>query len=476
MASRVRFHPDRRQLLLGGASVIGMLAVAGPVRADLPVREYSLAAYPARTRLAGINPPEIDVWTYGGTLPGPEIRVKKGERLRVRFENRLREETTVHWHGIRLPNAMDGVPHLTQKPVAPGETFVYEFKCPDAGTYWYHPHQRSHEQVGRGLSGALIVEEPTPYPVDREQTWVIGDWRLGRDGDFIDDFGDLHDISHNGRIGNTITINGKVPGKFAVRAGERIRLRLINAASARILALHFDGHQPKVVALDGQPVAPHDPEGGSIILGPAMRADIVLDMTNEPGSVFTILDRPGRNRSYRLFDMVYDSSAPVRKTFGAVPALPSNPLAEPDLENAVRHVVTLNGGMMSRMESAIVDGKRVDAHTMFRSGLMWAINGVAAKDHVHEPMLNLALGKTYLFELVNESAWLHPMHLHGHAFRFLSANGRPRPHREWLDTVLLWPRERVEIAFVADNPGDWMFHCHNLEHQLGGMMALVRVS
>jgi len=108
MASHVRFRPDRRQLLLGGASVIGTLAVAGPVRANLPVREYPLTAHPARARLA-IGSPEIDVWTYGGTLPGPEIRVKQGERLRVRFENRLREETTVHWHGIRLPNAMDGV-------------------------------------------------------------------------------------------------------------------------------------------------------------------------------------------------------------------------------------------------------------------------------------------------------------------------------------------------------------------------------
>ena len=198
-------------------------------------------------------------------------------------ENRLEEETTVHWHGLRVPNAMDGVPHLTQPPIAPGATFVYAFDLPDAGTYWYHPHQRSFEQVGRGLYGPLIVEEREPIRVDRDVTWVLDDWRLLPDAQISGDFGGFMDASHNGRVGNTVTVNGRVPEIFPVRAGERLRLRLINAANARIFGLEFHGHRPRMIALDGQPVEPHEPEGGRVVLGPAMRADLVLDMSGRPG-------------------------------------------------------------------------------------------------------------------------------------------------------------------------------------------------
>jgi len=126
----------------------------------------------------GTRPPATAVWAYNGTVPGPEIRVRQGERVRVAVENRLVEETTVHFHGIRLPNAMDGVPHLTQEPIRPGNTFVYEFDLPDAGTYWYHPHTNSAEQVWRGLSGPLIIEEREPIRVDRDVVWFLSDWRL----------------------------------------------------------------------------------------------------------------------------------------------------------------------------------------------------------------------------------------------------------------------------------------------------------
>ena len=166
----------------------------GPVEAG-PIAEYHLVARPGRTHLVGGSYPETAVWSYNGTVPGPEIRVRQGERLRITVENRLAEETTVHWHGLRVPNAMDGVPHLTQKPIAPGETFVYEFDVPDAGTYWYHPHQRSFEQVGRGLYGPLIVEEREPIQVDRDVTWVLDDWRLLPDAQISDDFGNFMDAA-----------------------------------------------------------------------------------------------------------------------------------------------------------------------------------------------------------------------------------------------------------------------------------------
>jgi FtsP/CotA-like multicopper oxidase with cupredoxin domain len=417
------------------------------------------------------------VWCYNGRTPGPDIRVRQSERIRVVVENRLPEETTVHWHGIRLANAMDGVPHLTQKPIAPGETFTYEFTCPDAGSFWYHPHQRSFVQVGRGLYGALIVEEPEPVPVDRDVTWVLADWRLLDDASISGDFGNMHDVSHNGRVGNTVTVNGRIPETFAVRAGERIRLRLINGANARIFGLEFEGHKPQIIALDGQPVEPHAPADGRVVLGPAMRIDLLLDMTAQPGQRLRVIDTFYRGLEYRLLDLVYADAAPLRDLAHAVPVrLPDNPLPEPNLKAAQRHQIVLGGGMMGSMRTAMLDGKQVDTRTLMHNGLVWAINGVAAKGHVHEPLLTLERNRPYILELVNDTMWHHPVHLHGHSFRVITRDGKPTRHREWQDTVLLGKQERAEIAFVAENPGDWMIHCHILEHQAGGMMGVIRVT
>jgi FtsP/CotA-like multicopper oxidase with cupredoxin domain len=426
------------------------------------------------------------VWAYEGLVPGPQIRIRQGERLRVRVENRLPEETTVHWHGVRVPNAMDGVPHLTQPPIAPGASFVYEFDCPDAGTFWYHPHARSFEQVERGLAGALIVEEAQPIAVDRDLVWVLDDWRLTPDAQISEDFGNMMDVSHAGRLGNTVTVNGRVPERFAVRSGERIRLRLVNAANARIFGLEFQGHRPLVIALDGQPTDPYAPEQGRIILGPAQRADLLLDCMGRPGDRFTVLDRFYPQQQYRLVDLAYNEGAPLRQSpLDAPMRLQPNPLAAPDLQSAVRHTVEFGGGAMDPklMQGTGRDGSgrmamMSEMMDRMRRGAIWTINGVSVPggEHVHAPLLTLDRGASYVLDMRNDTEWWHPMHLHGHVFRVLSRNGRPNIRREWLDTVLMAPRERVEIAFVADNPGDWMFHCHILEHQQGGMMGSVRVA
>jgi len=468
---------NRRRLLTGAASV--MAAGALPARASAvpgAAKEFRLVAAPARLSLVGTQHPATELWCYDGRVPGPEIRIRQGERLRVLVENRLPDETTVHWHGIRLPNAMDGVPHLTQKPIAPGATFAYEFDCPDAGTYWYHPHENSSEQIGRGLSGPLIVEERGAIDVDRDITWMLSDWRLLKNASISGDFKNMHDVSHGGRIGNVVTVNGAVRESFDVRAGERVRLRLINGANARIFSLEFEGHAPKVIALDGQPVEPHEPPQGRVVLGPAMRADVVLDMTGAPGQSFRVVDRFYASLNYRLLNLVYRDELPLRARSADGPPLPANPLAEPRLDEAERHKIVLGGGMMGQMSAAIMDGKRTDIRTLLQNGLAWAVNGVAARGHLHEPMLTLPLNRSHVIELVNDTAWHHPMHLHGHVFRVVSRNGQPTRFREWQDTVLLAPRDRAEIALVADNPGDWMFHCHILEHQAGGMMGVIRVA
>ena len=467
----IRSPHSRRRFLAGlaGISALPLLPVrgssAGAAQAQLV--EARLIAAPAQVQVAPPEYPSTGAWTYNGSLPGPVLRARQGDRLRVQVENALEEATTVHWHGIRLPNAMDGVPYITQRPIEPGASFTYDFALPDAGTFFYHPHQRSYEQVGRGLSGALIVEERTPPEVDRDVLWVLADFRLNADASIRGGFGNFMDESHAGRIGNTVTINGRVAEPFRVRAGERLRLRLINAAPARVFALEFRGHRPWVIALDGQPVEPHQPDGGAVVLGPAMRADLILDMTAAPGSRHAVHDGFYRRLAYDLVDLDYGDEPPLRARAGDPPRLADNPLAEPDIRSAERHEIVFTGGMMGNMRG-------------LGRGMAWAVSGVAngcgESGLPFEPLLVLRKGRSCVLHLVNDTLWHHPTHLHGHSFRVISRNGKPTRHREWLDTVMLEPRERAEIAFVADNPGDWMFHCHVLEHQASGMMSCIRVS
>ena len=427
-----------------------------------------LHAAPARQSLVGASHPDTAVWAYDGSVPGPVLRYRQGERLRIEVENTLEADTTVHFHGIRLPNAMDGVPYLTQAPIAAkGGRFLYEFGLPDAGTYWYHPHLGSPEQVGRGLYGALVVEEASPPAVDRDLVWVLSDWRLDRQARMVEDFGNFMDASHAGRIGNTVTINGAIAEALEVRAGERIRLRLINASNARIYGLRFDGHTPWVIALDGHALEPYQPGNNRVVLGPAQRADLILDCAGAQGRSYAAIDEFYARRAYRLLDIRYSNAPAYARTTPPVPRLTPNLLPEPDLAAAERHRIVFGGGMMGAMPSQ-----------REHRGQFWTVNGkpVPEHDHRYPPLLTLARGRSCVLELVNETSWHHPIHLHGHVFRVLTRDGKPNPLREWRDTVLLDPDSRAEIAFVADNPGDWMFHCHVLEHQATGMMAVVRVA
>jgi FtsP/CotA-like multicopper oxidase with cupredoxin domain len=468
-----------RRRFMTAAAACAVLPALRASPAQSAVRTEQLRAGVSRQQLVPAEYPDTEVWSFNGAVPGPLLRARQGDTLRVRLRNALPQATTVHWHGIRLPNAMDGVPHLTQHPVASGGEFRYEFKLPDAGTYWYHPHERSQEQVARGLYGALVVDEPDPPPFDRDETWVLSDWRLNRDASLVHDYDtNLFDLTHAGRIGNTVTVNGRftpVGGEFPVRAGERIRLRLVNAASARIFRLSFDGHVPRLIALDGHPVAPHAVAEG-VTLGPGMRADLVIDCMNRPGERFTVSDT-FYPRELRVMEFVYRDESPLRvKPLDAPVALPPNPLAEPDVARAQRHEFVFAGGAMGSLREAEYRGRRLGIQQLVREhGLAWTINGVARREHDHEPLLTLKRNSHHVFSLRNDTAWHHPIHIHGIAFRILARNGQPAPHREWADTALLGPRERVDIAFVADNPGDWMFHCHVLGHQHGGMMTSIRI-
>jgi FtsP/CotA-like multicopper oxidase with cupredoxin domain len=415
-------------------------------------------------------------------VPGPELRVHQGQPVRITVVNKLAEDTTVHWHGIRLPNAMDGVPGLTQKPIRPGESFVYEFTPPDAGTFWYHPHEDTLQQLGRGLAGALIVEEPEPVAVDRDLLWFIEDWRLDAEGRLAGGFGNHMEAGMSGRIGNTVSINGRVRNSVPVKAGERVRLRLVNAALARIVGLRFEGHNPVVVAHDGQPCDPHSPEGGRVVLGPEMRADIIIDMTGKPGQSYRVIDDFYQDLAYKLVDLAYDGKPAGEPRSDAPPKLRANPLPEPDLAAAERHEIALQGGMMGGM------GMMGDGGMMGRGGMMggmmgggatWVMNGMSMTGDGQPnmpPLFTIKRGKSCVLALRNETAWWHPIHLHGHSFRVVSRNDKPNPRREWRDTVLVPPRESADLGFVADKPGDWLFHCHVTDHQEAGMMGIIRIA
>ncbi|MFQ6242700.1 multicopper oxidase family protein [Sinorhizobium meliloti] len=473
---------SRRGLLRAGASLVLAAALTPPSARAAPPTEYRLVAAHARARLGGLDRLETDVWTYNGKVPGSVVRLHQGEPARLIVENRLDQETTVHWHGIRLPNAMDGVPGLTQPPIKPGESFVYEFTPPDAGTFWYHPHANSLEQLGRGLAGAVIVEERESVAVDRDLLWLLCDWRLTDRGEIASRFGNRMEAAMSGRVGNTVTLNGRASEAEPFRAGERVRLRLVNASLARIMALRFEGHRPTVIAIDGQPCDPHEPEHGRILLGPAMRVDIVLNLEGEPGRRYDVVDDFYAGLSYRLTQIAYDSRPPIRGRFlDPSIELPRNPLPEPELALAERHTLTLQGGMMSMAGTAGMGGMMGGGGSMMGMGrdAVWSINGMSMAGDGHagmEPALALKRGRSVVLELRNESAWWHPMHFHGHSLRVLSRNGKPVPHSQWQDTVLMAPKDAVEVAFVADNPGDWMLHCHVMDHQMSGMMTVLRVA
>jgi FtsP/CotA-like multicopper oxidase with cupredoxin domain len=460
-----------------------LLAAAGLPIGELIERAHAadrqtlrLTAVPGRAVLRASKPASA-VWSYDGKVPGPVLRLPQAKPVRIEVANALDQDTTVHWHGIRLPIAMDGVPGISQTPIAPNQTFTYEFTPPDAGTFWYHPHANSLEQLGRGLYGAIIVQEAEPLAVDRDLVWVLSDWRLKSDGELAGGFANPMEAAMSGRIGNLVTLNGTAAIEQPFRSGERVRLRLINAAIARIMALRFEGHHPTIVAFDGQPCAPHFPKDGRILLGPAMRIDLILDLIGEPGERYAVTDDFYPTLGYHVVRLAYRGERADANYVGQpIQALPNNPLPEPDLDAAIHHTLTLQGGMMGAGGMAGMGGMP----GMGGAGAAtWSINGTSMLGDGAAgmpPLLTLKRGQSYLLTIVNDTAWWHPIHLHGHSFKILRRNGADVPFRQWGDTVLLAPKDRVDCAFVADNPGDWMLHCHVMDHQVSGLMTILRVA
>lgn len=455
------------------AAMVALAAVPITVDASRAAGDFlEITAAPSRKKLYRDDAPASDLWTYNGGAPGPEIRVRQGGHVKVRLVNRLEEPTSIHWHGIRIENAMDGVSGLTQDAVQPGETFDYEFVAPDAGTYWYHAHNRSWNQVARGLYGPLIVVEDNPaFDRDHDLTLVVDDWRLNRDGQLdLASIGSMMDWSHGGRLGNWLTVNGQIRPNFDLNAGETYRLRLINACNARILEIDPNRFGAMVIAFDGQPlIKPMKLGYAPLLIGPAQRVDLSITPSKE--GVFRLEEISGD----QPFAFAGFTAAGAGQTNTVSAMLTPNSLPEPDLSNATKIRLVMTGGAMAPIGDAVYKGKKLKGSDFNKTGQVWAFNGIA--NLADEPFFRAARGETIVLETVNKTAFAHAMHVHGHHFRIVERSGnRVDEGNPWRDTFLIGPQQTTRIAFVADNPGNWLFHCHMLEHAAAGMNTWFEVT
>ena len=455
---------SRRNFLhfTGSAALLSQFPILSMAKSDDGY--INLVAKETKQSLYYDDGPKSDLWSYNGSTPGPEIRVKQGEKVKVRFTNELDEPTSIHWHGIRIENQMDGVSGLTQEPVQSGETFIYEFEAPDAGTYWYHAHNKSWNQVARGLYGSLIVDEAqAPFDNDHDLTLVLDDWRLHGEGVLeTASIGSMMEWSHGGRLGNWITINGKTLPQYMLNASEPYRLRLINAANARIFEIDPNRFNAKVLAYDGQslpnPVSlPYSP----VLLGPAQRVDLLVIPTN--GNNFELQEISGQEPFPMAFFKVLESRNQIK-----FKPLPLNNLPEPNLQVAQNIKLHMIGGAMGKGGRMVYNGVEIAESNFRETKQFWAFNNVS--NLADEPLFRAKRNETILIEVINDTAFLHAMHVHGHHFRVIERSestvdeGQP-----WRDTFLIGQEQVTKIAFVADNPGKWLLHCHMLEHAAAGM-------
>ncbi len=417
----------------------------------------------------------LPLWTYHDDIL-PVIRVSKGGRLRTAFRNDLPEHSSIHWHGIRLPNDMDGVPYVTQQPTPPGGEFVYDFTVPDTGLFPFHSHCNTAEQLGRGLAGALIVTGDETKFYDADLLCVIKDWRVGSGGHFTA-FSNDRGAARAGTFGAVRSVNYQHIPVMEAPAGGDVRLRLMNIDNSRVNQIGLEGAEAAVIATDGQAIAPFPFETWR--LGSAMRLDLCIRMP-APGHEVNIFDYFAPE-PVLLATIKAAGDGFVRSDFNPAPLYAAD-ITEPDLSTAIYKRIEFSSAAVPSPRSVkLFNGKIFDPMDglCLSDKTFWAINKTTWPEDGHQrlpaPILNLKKDQTYVFELVNATPHMHPIHIHGHTFLYLNSNKQSLP-KHFADTVLLKPKERIHVAFKADNPGDWMFHCHIIEHAETGMMSILRVA
>ena len=422
------------------------------VEIDLTARLADVEVAPGR---------RVHAWTYDGSLPGPLIRTRVGDRLIVHFKNQLTQPTTIHWHGVRVPIEMDGVPGISQPEVETGQTFTYEFTVRDAGLYWYHPHVMSAAQVGFGLYGALLVEDPADgVDVADTLTLVLSD--IGFDGkgtlESADSGGPAGMVF--GREGAYVLVNGKVKPTLRARAGAPQRWRIVNTAKSRFFFLDMDGQPFIKIGSDGG--LQEKPSTHEILLvTPGERVDVIVTPMGPPNGELVVkgllYNRGYGSVEYRSVEDLFTIA------FSEAPAIKKQPLA-----TVTRSITAPDRSLANKVEVVLTlpppgpDGKS-EFHV---NGVpYWRAKPFAAK-----------LGETQLWEIRNDTEWDHPFHLHGYFFMPVDDKGAPLRPMEWKDTLNVPMKSTLRFLVTFDErPGEWMFHCHILDHAEGGLMGTVKV-
>lgn len=477
----------RRQIIVGGLGLAGagLLAACTPTGGGAATRAPASAAPTASlgkpsveaTLRAGVDQVDLggvtaSTWMYDGVLPGKELRAKAGDVLAIRVENSLPTETSVHWHGIRLHNAADGVPGLTQDPIAAGGSFTYTFRAPDPGTYFFHPH--SGVQIDRGLYAPLIIDDPAePGGYDAEWVLVLDDWTDGvgkSPDDILAEFkaqngtvsnGMNHDMGGMGGMGSSplgdvgdirypyYLINGRIPKSprtLTAKPGQKARIRIINAAADTLFRVALGGHVMTVTHTDGFPVQPA--ETRALYLAQGERVDVLVTLGD---GVFPLVASAEGKGGQGL--------ALVRTGSGAAPSATVRP-AELDADPL------LLTALMPADAARLPDQQPDQVEQVTLNGQMqpyaWGMNGTVFGA---DTPIRTTNGARVRLQMTNMTMMAHPMHIHGHTWS-LPQNGGLRK-----DTVLVLPMQTVTADLQADNPGKWAYHCHNIYHAEIGMMT-----
>jgi len=448
-------------------------------------------------------------YAFNGEVPGPILRIPQGATVAVRFHNRIDLPSSIHWHGIRLDNRFDGVPGLTQRTLASGDTFTYLVHAPDAGVFWYHPHEREDIEQAMGLAGVILVEpSDSGYyaPVNQERVLVLSDLLIN--GDTLVPFGkEAPDFALMGRVGNVLLVNGLPDYRLPVHQGEVVRFFLINASASRTYNLSFGGAPMKVVAGD---VSRFEREAWveSVVIGPAERYAVEVrfpragsyEMLN---AVQTINHFIGEYRAEvdTLGVVTADSMAAAPDLAASFGTLRVNAAVSREIDP---YRTALNREPDKRLTLtmathglALPTAQFMSIDTAYYAPVEWSdampdMNWLSTADQVQWQLRDDATGKTNMdidwhvpvgsmvkVRIFNDDKSFHPMqhpiHLHGQRMLVVARDGVKTTDFVWKDTILIPVGSTVDILVDASNPGAWMMHCHIAEHLGAGMMAVMHV-
>ena len=414
-----------------------------PVEYNLTASKFQWDIAPGKT---------ISAWGFNQQIPAPTLKAKVGDTMIIRVKNELEEPTIIHWHGLRIPSAMDGT-GAVQEPIKPGETFEYRFQLQDAGTFWFHSHANETVQMERGMYGALIVKDPAEQIItDGEKTFMIDDMKLDANNRFTKPGWFFPRIKerHDGRQGNTLLINGKEKSVINVHAGQRERWRFINSSSARYFFLYLGGKPFQIIGTDGglleSPITVN-----KILLTPGERIDVIAGPFKE-GENF-LIESLAYNR------MTFLKSK--RQAFATV-KVGTERSSIANIPERLRRIEPL-----AQQDAPVTRNIKFSVGPSLKNGMNFLVNN---KIHIDDNPVKA--GELQIWEISNTSLMDHPFHLHGDFFQVIEENGKAPEYRAWKDTYNLTPGSKIKIAWMPDHrPGMWMYHCHILEHHESGMMA-----